>query len=90
MAHEVKWTKLVLDEFIKEALLEGTIDEMIMRTRVKGWSREKQAQEFHMSIASIDKRISLLKKRYDEVAKYDPLLPPRKREPGEIFQGFGR
>ena len=89
MAHEVNWNKVVLEEFIKEACLTER-EEMVLRTRVRGWSREKTAQNLFISIASVDKCIASLKKKYDMVSAYDPILPPRKREPGEVFQGFGK
>lgn len=40
MSNEVRWTKLILDTFIAEACLTKE-EEMIMRTRVAGWSRTR-------------------------------------------------
>lgn len=77
MSNEVRWTKLILETFIDEGCLSKD-EEIIMRTRVAGWTRTKQAQEFGMSLSTIDRIIKRLKKKYDEVAKYNPILPPRK------------
>lgn len=51
---------------------------MVMRTRVAGWPRTKQAMQLHMSIGKLDKTIKRLKVKYDHVAMHDPILPPRK------------
>lgn len=77
MAHQVPWSKVILETFISEAMLTEE-EEMIIRTRVAGWSRTKQSIEFGMSIATVDKHIAQLKKKYDNVQKYNPVLPPRK------------
>lgn len=82
MSHEVPWSKIVLEEFISEALLTKD-EEMIMRTRIAGWSRQKQALELNMSLRTIDRIIKRLKTKYDTVQKYDPLLPPRKHSEAE-------
>lgn len=73
----VLWTKVVLEEFIDKALLTKE-EEMIIRTRVAGWTRVKQANEFNMSIGTVDNIIKRLKAKYDEVQRIDPILPPRK------------
>lgn len=84
MAHQVPWNKIILEEFIKEAILTKE-EEIIMRTRVAGWSRTKQAMELNMSTANVDKIIARLKKKYDNVQKYDVLLPPRKPSAQETW-----
>lgn len=58
---------------------------MVLRTRVAGWTRTKQAMELNMSVSSIDKIIKRLKIKYDGVAKYNPLLPPRKHSVEETY-----
>ena len=84
MAHQVLWNKIIVETFIKEAMLTKD-EEWILRTRVAGWSRTKQAVELNMSIANVDKIISKLKKKYDNVQKYNPLLPPRKPSDQETW-----
>lgn len=80
---KVLWTKLVLEEFVDKALLTRE-EEMILRTRVAGWTRVKQAQEFNMSVGTVDNIIKRLRAKYDEVQRMDPILPPRKDGENEI------
>ena len=77
MANQVPWTKLIVEEFIREGMLSKD-EEFIIRTRAKGYTITQQADALNMSPDSISKKIALLKRKYDEVAKYDPLLPPRR------------
>ena len=58
---------------------------MVMRTRVAGWTRTKQAIELHMSVSKLDKIIRRLKVKYDHAARYDPILPPRKFSAAETY-----
>ena len=78
MTNEVIWTKLVLERFIQLANLTEE-EEIVIRTRAAGWSRVKQAMELNISISGIDRIISRLRKKYDEVQRLAPILPPRKR-----------
>ena len=57
----------------KARILEG-----IMRTRVAGWSVAKQAEEFHISVDTVNKYIRELKDLYDETQRYSVILPTRK------------
>lgn len=84
MSKQVPWNKVILETFIEDAILTKE-EEMIMRTRVAGWSRVKQAEEFGMSVATIDRIIKRLKVKYDNVQKYNPILPPRKYSVEETF-----
>lgn len=84
MAHQVPWNKIILEEFIDVACLTQT-EEIIMRTRVKGWTITKQAQELNMSESSIKRYISILKKKYDKAQKFSPILPPRKSSAEETY-----
>lgn len=84
MSKQVPWSKVILEAFIEDALLSKE-EEMIMRTRIAGWSRQKQSMEFGMSVSTLDKIISRLKVKYDLVQKYNPLLPPRKTSAQETF-----
>lgn len=70
MAHQVPWNKIILEEFIEIGCLTQT-EEMIIRTRVKGWTITKQAQELNMSESSIKRYISI--------------LPPRKSSAEETY-----
>ena len=51
MSREVPWNKLILEEFIKEALLTKE-EEMIIRTRIAGWTRTKLSLELEMSLST--------------------------------------
>ena len=82
MSKQVPWNKIILEEFIRIGGLTET-EEIIMRTRVKGWSRVKQADELGMSIASVDRAIS---SKYLPAEKFSPILPPRKDSVEETFK----
>lgn len=84
MSHQVPWNKIILETFIEEACLTKE-EEWIMRTRVAGWPRTKQADELNISLSALDKSISRIKKKYDNAAKYNPLLPPRKFSEQEVW-----
>ena len=84
MSKQVPWNKIILEEFIKDALLTKE-EEMIMRTRVAGWTRQKQSMELNMSLSSIDRIIKRLKIKYDQVEKYNPILPPRRFSVKEVY-----
>lgn len=77
MSKEVPWSKIIVETFVEEAMLTKE-EEVILRTRVAGWSRVKQADELGMSLSTVDRLIKSLKIKYDQVQKYNPILPPRK------------
>lgn len=84
MAHQVPWNKIIVETFIEEAMLTEE-EEWVLRTRVAGWSRTKQAMELKMSVSTVDTIIKRLKKKYDRVQKTNPLLPPRKSSAKETW-----
>lgn len=84
MAHQVAWTNIILEEFIRLGGLTKD-EEWVMRTRAAGWSRTRQAHELHMSIETVDRIIRRLKKKYDLVQPYSALLPPRKFSEKEVW-----
>lgn len=84
MSHEVPWNKFIVETFISEAMLTKD-EEMVIRTRVAGWSRTRQADELGVSLSTLDRIISNLKKKYDNVAKYNVLLPRRKQSAKETW-----
>lgn len=77
MAHQVPWNKYIVERFEELAMLTDE-ERMVLRTRVAGWSITKQALELNLSPATVSRIIKRLKTKYDNVQKYDPLLPPRK------------
>lgn len=84
MAKQVLWNKIVLEEFIRLASLTKE-EEMIMRTRLAGWTRTRQSMELGMSMATLDRAIKRLKIKYDNVQKYSVILPPRKFSAEETY-----
>ena len=77
MSKQVPWNKLIVETFITEAMLSED-EEMILRTRVAGWSRVQQSEKLGMSLSTVDRIIKTLKEKYDNVQKYYVMLPPRK------------
>ena len=84
MSKQVPWNKIILEEFIELACLSNT-EEMIIRTRVKGWSITEQSHKLHMSESSIKRIIARLKVKYDNVQEYSPILPKRKSSVAETW-----
>lgn len=86
------WSKIILETFFEESGINDRIKlgddkarilEGIMRTRVAGWTVVKQAQEFHVSVDTINKYIRELKDLYDETQKNSLILPIRKQSKKE-------
>lgn len=84
MTKQVPWNKIILERFIELGGLTKD-EEMIIRTRVAGWSRTQQSIELGMSLAAVDRIIARLKVKYDNAQKYDVLLPPRKTSSAETW-----
>ena len=84
MTKQIFWTKAVLETFIKEGNLNKR-QEFIVRTRAKGYTISKQAEELNLSIDQVNKEIAELKKRYDATQKNCPILPPRCKNKMELF-----
>lgn len=84
MAHQVIWTKAVLDEFIRIGGLTET-EEIIMRTRAAGMSRVEQSMKLGMSLSSVDRAILRIKRKYDEASKWSPILPERRKNQKETY-----
>lgn len=87
MTKSVVWSKIILETFLEESGINDRVKlgdqkarilEGIMRTRVAGWTVIKQAEEFHISIDTVNKYIKELKELYDETQKYSMILPIRK------------
>ena len=84
---QVHWSKIILETFLEESGINDRIKlgddkartlEGIMRTRVAGWTIVKQAEEFNISIDTVNKYIRELKELYDITQKYSVILPKRK------------
>lgn len=74
---DIIWNKIIIDEFIKLAILTET-EEQILRTMASGWSRAKQSMKFCMSERTVDRLIESIRKKYDSVQPYSDVLPKRK------------
>ena len=84
MAHQVIWTKLIVETFISEGNL-TELEEMVLRTRAAGWTRTKQCDKFNISMSTLDRTIARLKIKYDAVQKTSVILPPRKASAAETY-----
>lgn len=84
MAHQVLWTKIIVEEFISLAFLTEE-EEAVMRTRAAGHTITEQSIELNMCKRKIDYIIAKLKKKYDAVQPYSVLLPPRKTSQEELY-----
>lgn len=85
MAKQVLWTKRALEFFIDYCCL-NEMEEQIMRTRVKGWTRTQQAMALNCDLSTIDRNIKRLKIKYDVAQRENPdILPPRKPSAKETY-----
>lgn len=92
MPKSLVWGKIITETFLEESGINDRIKlgdskarilEGIMRTRVAGWSVAKQAEEFHVSVDTVNKYIRELKDLYDETQRYSVILPVRKQSKRE-------
>ena len=95
MAHQVVWTKIILETFLEESGLNDRVSmgdnkarilEGIMRTRCAGKTIVEQAEMFNCSVDSVDsvnKYIAELKSLYDITQKHSLILPVRKNSKKE-------
>lgn len=84
MAHQVPWNKYIVDTFITEGMLSSD-EAFIIRTRAMGWTVTQQALAINKSTSVVHNMISVLKKKYDAVQKYNPTLPERKSSAKETY-----
>ena len=84
MTNQVPWNKIILEEFINLALLTKE-EEMILRTRIYGWTVREQADKLNMSVSSVNRIIKRIKNKYDDVEKFSAILPPRKKSEKEKY-----
>ena len=92
MPKTLVWGKIITETFLEESGINDRIKlgdekarilEGIMRTRVAGWTVTKQAEEFHISVDTVNKYIRELKDLYDETQKFSLILPVRKHSKRE-------
>lgn len=78
MAHQVTWTKKIIEEFIELAYLSED-EATIMRTRAQGWTVSRQAAELNKSESSVHQMIKNLKMKYDVVQREHPDKFPKRQ-----------
>ena len=92
MSQQIAWTKIILSTFFEESGINDRIvlgDEKarilqgILRTRAAGWSIVKQAEEFNISVDTVNKYIKEIRKLYDATQKHSVILPVRKKSKKE-------
>ena len=92
MAHQIIWTKIILETFLEESGLNDRVSmgdskarilEGVMRTRCAGKTIVEQAEMFNCSVDSINKYIAELKSLYDATQKHSLILPVRKNSKKE-------
>lgn len=84
MTKQIIWTTPILEAFIKEGNLNER-QEYIIRTRAKGYTIVKQAEELHLSIDQVNKEIAKLKKVYDATQSTSLILPIRRKNKKELY-----
>lgn len=85
MTRQLILTKSLVETFIEEGNLNER-QEYIIRTRAKGYTIARQAEELHLSIDQVNKDIAQLKKIYDAVQVGNDSLPPRKKNKKELYR----
>ena len=85
MSKQVKWTKDTLERFIDYGMLDKE-SEFIMRNRCANMPISRMSIELNRSESWVHKRVSYLKKLYDEVQRQHPdELPVRKASAKETW-----
>lgn len=85
MTKQIIWTKQIVEAFISEAYLNER-QAFIIRTRAKGYSIARQAEELNLSVDQVNKDIAKLKKIYDSIQPSSEILPVRKRNSKELHK----
>ncbi len=84
MSHQVIWTKIIVEEFVRLGNLTKD-EEMVLRTRADGWTITQQSLKLSMSVSTVNRIVSRLKRKYDAVQPYSVILPPRKASAKELY-----
>lgn len=75
--HDIRWNRIILDDFLFNAIL--TQDELdVLDDWAKGETTAYTAMSRNMSVAKVDKIRNQIRKKYDDVQPFSPLLPQRK------------
>lgn len=74
---DIVWDKVMLAEFRRLAILTEDEDQ-VLTGWAKGWSLVRIADKTGMSDRTVSRHIESLRRKYDAVWIYTPLLPKRK------------
>ncbi len=85
MTKQIIWNKQIVEAFISEAYLNER-QAFIIRTRAKGYSIARQAEELSLSIDQVNKDIAKLKKIYDSIQPESEILPVRRKSSKDLHQ----
>lgn len=72
----IYWNKKIFNEFVELAMLDDFEIELL-KSHIKGDSIIKQSMDLKCSESTVNRTISKLKAKYDEVAKQSDILPER-------------
>lgn len=78
VAKGVSWNKVSFDTFAELGMLTDE-EKIVLETRIKGWTRTKQSRELNISMATLDRIIARIKRKYDEVQPHAPDILPVRR-----------
>lgn len=85
MTKQIMWTKQIVEAFISEAYLNER-QAYLIRTRAKGYSIARQAEELCLSVDQVNKDIAKLKKIYDSTQEVSEVLPKRRKNSKELHR----
>lgn len=71
---KVPWNPVIYREFVSLSYLTPE-EEKILTTRIAGWNQAAQTDELHMSLATLNRRLSRIREKYAAVQKYSDILP---------------
>ena len=77
--NDIPWNKIALAEFRSLACLSGEED-VVLQDWADGKSVVNTSMSRSMSTRQVDKIRNQIRKKYDAVQIYTPLLPPRQQE----------
>ena len=77
MAKDILWDQVMLADFRRLAVITEDED-MVLTALGKGWSNVKMANELNMSDRTVSRHLESIRRKYDSVQIYSPLLPARK------------
>lgn len=72
----VLWNRILLDEFVRLAEL-SDIEQDIIKGKMRGQTRVEQSIRLGISLATLDRYVARLKRKYDAVQPYSQILPKR-------------